>query len=108
MSQQLHDVRDELEEFAVAERVARRLAEQLDAEPGALRRLSTSPGLQLSTAVLTFLGDLLRGDLKKIGSRWHKLSPGQIATIVLAVLRHDQRLADMAGGNRISATTVRR
>ncbi|MGW2086232.1 hypothetical protein [Streptomyces sp. NPDC001880] len=28
--------------------------------------------------------------------------------IVLAVLRHDQRLADMAGGNDISATTVRR
>jgi hypothetical protein len=28
--------------------------------------------------------------------------------IVLAVLRHDQRLADMAGGNDISATTIRR
>jgi hypothetical protein len=27
--------------------------------------------------------------------------------IVLAVLRHDQRLADMAGGNDISATTIR-
>ncbi|WP_427164281.1 transposase family protein [Streptomyces sp. C1-1] len=64
--------------------------------------------LQLSTATLTFLGDLLRGHLKKIGSRWRKLPPGRIATIVLAVLRHEQRLADMAGGNRISATTVRR
>ncbi|WP_433920747.1 transposase family protein [Streptomyces canus] len=64
--------------------------------------------LQLSTATLTFLGDLLRGHLKKIGSRWRKLPPGQIATIVLGVLRDDQRLADMAGGNRISATTVRR
>ncbi|MGW0765245.1 transposase family protein [Streptomyces sp. NPDC002676] len=28
--------------------------------------------------------------------------------IVLVVLRHDQRLADMAGGNDISATTIRR
>jgi hypothetical protein len=28
--------------------------------------------------------------------------------IVLAVLRHDQRLADMAGGNGVSASTVRR
>lgn len=28
--------------------------------------------------------------------------------IVLAVLRHDQRLADMAGGNDVSASTVRR
>jgi hypothetical protein len=62
--------------------------------------------LTLSTATLTFLGDLLRGHLKKIRFRWRKLPPGQIAAIVLAVLRHDH--ADMAGGNRISATTVRR
>jgi len=48
-------------------------------------------------ATLTFLGDLLRGHLKKIRSRWRKLPPGQIATIVLSVLRHDQRLADIAG-----------
>jgi hypothetical protein len=27
---------------------------------------------------------------------------------VLAVLRHDQRLADMAGGSAVSAATVRR
>ncbi|WP_217130071.1 transposase family protein [Streptomyces sp. AC558_RSS880] len=64
--------------------------------------------LTLSTATLTFLGDLLRGHLKKIRSRWRKLPAGKIAAIVLAVLRHDQRLADMAGGNAISATTVRR
>ncbi|MDX3229602.1 hypothetical protein [Streptomyces sp. ME19-01-6] len=64
--------------------------------------------LTLSTATLTRLGDLLRGHLKKIGSRWRKLPPGRIAAIVLAVLRHDQRFADMAGGNNISATTVRR
>lgn len=31
-----------------------------------------------------------------------------IAVIVLAVLRHDQRPADMAGGNDVSPTTVRR
>ncbi|MCL7494774.1 transposase family protein [Streptomyces sp. MCA2] len=71
-------------------------------------RVVYQSSLRLSPATLTFLGDLLRGHLKKIGSRWRKLPPGQIATIVLAVLRHDQRLADMAGGNRISATTVRR
>lgn len=28
--------------------------------------------------------------------------------IVLAILRHDQRLADLAGGNNISESTVRR
>ncbi|MGW6404283.1 IS5/IS1182 family transposase, partial [Streptomyces sp. NPDC055134] len=57
---------------------------------------------------MTLVGDLLRGYLKKIHSRWRKLPPGKIATIVLAVLRHDQRLLDMAGGNGVSAATVRR
>ncbi|MGC9535599.1 hypothetical protein [Streptomyces sp. UG1] len=36
------------------------------------------------------------------------VDPGNQAVIVLAVLRHDQRLADMAGGNNVSASTVRR
>jgi hypothetical protein len=54
------------------------------------------------------VGDVLRGHLKKIRSRWRKLPPGKIATIVLAVLRHDQRLCDMAGGSSVSHATVRR
>ncbi|MFI2780911.1 hypothetical protein [Streptomyces sp. ALB3] len=33
---------------------------------------------------------------------------GKIAVIVLAVLRHGQRLADMDGGNDVSESTVRR
>lgn len=64
--------------------------------------------LPLSTQTLTFVADLLRGHLKVIGSRWRKLSPGQIATIVVAFLRHDHRLADLAGANHVSASTVRR
>ncbi|WP_328708569.1 hypothetical protein [Microbispora hainanensis] len=60
--------------------------------------------LPLSTQTLTFPAGLLRGHLKAIGSRWRKLPPGRIAVIVLAVLR----LADIAGGNQISASTVRR
>jgi hypothetical protein len=64
--------------------------------------------LPLSSTTIGFVADLLRGHLKKIGSRWRKLPPGRIAVIVLAVLRHDQRLADMAGGNGVSASTVRR
>ncbi len=64
--------------------------------------------LPLSTQTITLVADLLRGHLKAIGSRWRKLPAGKIAVIVLAVLRHDQRLADMAGGNHISASTVRR
>ncbi|MFI7708468.1 transposase family protein [Nonomuraea sp. NPDC049480] len=64
--------------------------------------------LPLSTKTLTLVAGLLRGHLKAIGSRWRKLPPGKIALIVLAVLRHDQRLADMAGGNNVSASTIRR
>ncbi|MFK4214045.1 transposase [Streptomyces sp. NPDC030920] len=64
--------------------------------------------LPLSTHTLHYLTDLLRRHLKAIRSRWRALPPGRIAVIVLAVLRHDQRLADMAGGNDISATTIRR
>jgi hypothetical protein len=44
--------------------------------------------------------------LRAIGSRWRKLPPGRIAVIVLAVMRHDQRLSDMAGGNDVSASTA--
>jgi hypothetical protein len=64
--------------------------------------------LPLSRQTLTFVADLLRGHLKKIGSRWRKLPPGKIALIVLATLRHDHRLADMAGGNGVSASTISR
>jgi len=64
--------------------------------------------LPLSRQTLTFTADLLRAHLKKIGSRWRKLPPGKIALIVLATLRHDHRLADMAGGNSVSASTIDR
>ncbi|MET7854954.1 transposase family protein [Streptomyces avermitilis] len=64
--------------------------------------------LSLSTRTVNHLADLLRRRLKAIRSRWRILPPGKIAVIVLAVLRHDQRLADMAGGNDVSESTVRR
>ena len=64
--------------------------------------------LSLSTSTVTYVAQLLRARLKAIGSRWRTLPPGRIAVIVLAVLRHDQRLADIAGGNGVSASTVRR
>jgi hypothetical protein len=64
--------------------------------------------LPLSRQTLTFVADLLRARLKKIGSRWRKLPPGKIALIVLATLRHDHRLDDMAGGNSVSASTIHR
>jgi len=64
--------------------------------------------LPLSRQTITVVTEALRTHLKTIGSRWRKLPPGRIAVIVLAVLRHDQRLADLAGGNDVSPSTVRR
>lgn len=64
--------------------------------------------LPLSSATLNWLADLVRGHLKKIGSRWQALPAGKIAAIVLAVLRCDQRPGDLAGGNGIHRTTVTR
>lgn len=64
--------------------------------------------LPLSRQTLAFVAGLLRAHLKKIGSRWRKLPSGKITLIVLATLRHDHRLADMAGGNGVSACTIHR
>lgn len=61
-----------------------------------------------SSATLNWLAGLIRGHLKKIGSRWRALPAGKIAGIVLAVLRCDQRPGDLAGGNQIHRTTVTR
>ncbi|MGP4049565.1 hypothetical protein [Streptomyces sp. 2A115] len=47
--------------------------------------------LPLSRATLNWLAGLVRGHLKKIGSRWPALPAGKIVAIVLAVLRCDQR-----------------
>ncbi|MFB7507778.1 hypothetical protein [Streptomyces broussonetiae] len=64
--------------------------------------------LPLSTTTVASVADLLRRHLKAIGSRWRSKPTGRIAVLVLAVLRHDQRAADLAGGNQISATNMRR
>jgi hypothetical protein len=64
--------------------------------------------LPLSSATLNYLAGLIRGHLKKIGSRWRALPPGKIAGLVLAVLRCDQRPGDLAGGNGVHRTTVTR
>lgn len=77
-------------------------------EPAEGTPLVCQCALPLSRQTLTFVADLLRGHLKKIGSRWRKLPPGKIALVVLATLRHDHRLADMAGGNGVSASTISR
>lgn len=62
----------------------------------------------MSKRTLDLVADLIRGRRRRLGTRWRKATPGTQAVIVLAVLRHDQRLLDMAGGNDVSASTVRR
>ena len=64
--------------------------------------------LPLSSNTVNYVAELLRKHLKAIGSRWRSLPTGRIVVLVLAVLRHDQRAADLAGGNQVSATTIRR
>ena len=77
-------------------------------EPAEGTSLACQCALPLSRQTLTYVADLLRGHLKKIRSRWRKLPPGKIALVVLATLRHDHRLAGMAGGNGVSASTIDR
>lgn len=64
--------------------------------------------LPVSKRTVELVAGLIRGRRKQLGTRWRKVTPGTQAIVVLAVLRHDQRLADMAGGNNVSASTVRR
>lgn len=64
--------------------------------------------LPLSTKTINMVADLFRAHLKQIRSPWRTLPAGKIAVVVLAFLRHDHRLADLAGGNRVSASTIRR
>jgi hypothetical protein len=64
--------------------------------------------LPVSKRTLDLVGDLIRQERNRLGTRWRKVPAGTQAVIVLAVLRHDQRLSDMADGNQISASTVRR
>jgi hypothetical protein len=64
--------------------------------------------LPVSKRTIDLVADLIGTQRKRLGTRWRKVTPGTQAIIVLAVLRHDQRLLDMVGGNDVSASTVRR
>ncbi|MET8214147.1 transposase family protein [Streptomyces sp. NPDC005373] len=64
--------------------------------------------LPLSKRTISLVADLIRRRRNQMRSPWRKAEPGRQAVIVLAVLRHDQRLADMAGGNGVGESTVRR
>jgi DDE superfamily endonuclease/Helix-turn-helix of DDE superfamily endonuclease len=77
-------------------------------DPAEGSRLVYQSSMNLSTKTLTRVAAAIGTHRRRIGSRWRKLPDGQAALIVLAYLRHDQRLADLAGANRVSASTVHR
>lgn len=62
----------------------------------------------MSTSTIEYCVDLLRRHLAKIGSRWRLLPAGRIVILALAHLRNDERVADLAGGNDISPSTIGR
>lgn len=64
--------------------------------------------LPVSRQTLGMVAELIRARRRRMRSRWRKATPDRQALVVLAVLRHDQRLADIGGGNGVSAATVRR
>lgn len=64
--------------------------------------------LPLSSTTIRAVVQAITSYRTTVGSRWRKKTDYQAALIVLGHLRHDQRLADLAGGNDISASTVRR
>lgn len=64
--------------------------------------------LPVPKRTIELVASLIRGRRKQLGTRRRRGTPGTQAIVVLAVLRHDQRLVDMAGGNAVSASTVRR
>jgi hypothetical protein len=65
-------------------------------DPAEGSRLVYQCSLSLSTATLNRVAEAIRVHRKRIRSRWRKLPDGKAALIVLAVLRHDQRLAGLA------------
>lgn len=64
--------------------------------------------LPLSTKTLNLTGAAIRAYRARVKSRWRKLPDHTCALIVLAVLRHDQRPADIAAAYQVSASSVRR
>lgn len=64
--------------------------------------------LNVSTQTVEYCANLLRAHLKAIGSPFRSLPVRRIVLLVLAMLRHDQRVLDLAGGNNVPETTLRR
>ncbi|MCR6489420.1 transposase [Amycolatopsis sp. OK19-0408] len=70
--------------------------------------LSYQVTLPLSRQTLQLVAGLIRAHRGRLRSRWRKATPAGQALTVLAVLRHDPRLAHLGAGMNVSASTVRR
>ncbi|MFD9891610.1 hypothetical protein ACFWY9_19915, partial [Amycolatopsis sp. NPDC059027] len=64
--------------------------------------------LPVSPPTIAMLTRLISRHRRVIGSRWRKVSAAEQAVLVLAMLRHDQRLLDLSRANAVSASTIRR
>lgn len=64
--------------------------------------------LNVSTQSMTLVTQAIRQYRKQVKSRWRKLPDVQTAVIVLAILRKDERPADMAAAYGVSHHSVRR
>ncbi|MFJ9174890.1 hypothetical protein [Streptomyces sp. NPDC102360] len=64
--------------------------------------------LPVSRQAVEFCAGLLTRHLRQIKSPFRSRPARRIVTLVLALLRHDQRIFDLDGGNGISETTLRR
>jgi len=71
-------------------------------------KVSYRSELPVSVATIMWLTSVITAHRVRIGSRWRKVSPWQQAVLVLAMLRKDERLTDLAGPNDISPSTMRR
>ncbi|MFF2900327.1 hypothetical protein [Streptomyces sp. NPDC057966] len=63
--------------------------------------------LDVSTSTIVYLADLLRSRLEAIRSPLRSQRASRIAVLVLAILRHDQRLLHLTGGNSVPKSAVR-
>jgi hypothetical protein len=64
--------------------------------------------VQVREGAFQLILQAIRHHRAKVSSRWRKLPDEVVAGIVLAVLRHGQRPADLAAAHAVADTTVRR
>jgi len=74
----------------------------------ATETISYHSALPVSATTIAWLAGLIAAHRTQIRSRWRKVTPAQQAVLVLAMLRKDERLLDLATPNGVSAATLRR